>query len=58
MLVRSPALSRRSVTEQIIEQSRNWSGYWDALLQFNETSQQGDAFERLTQLGIVTLTRA
>jgi predicted helicase len=50
MLVRSPALSRRSATEQIIKQSRDWSEFWDALLQINDTSQQGDAFERLTQL--------
>jgi hypothetical protein len=54
MLVRSPALSRRSVTEQIIGQSRNWSELWDALLQLNDTSQQGETFERLTQLYLQT----
>ena len=41
MLVRSPALSRRSVTEQIIEQSRNWSEFWDALVQINDTRSKG-----------------
>jgi predicted helicase len=50
MLVRSPAISRRSTTEQIIERSRGWSGFWDAVVQLSDTSQQGDAFERLTQL--------
>ncbi|WP_210250098.1 restriction endonuclease, partial [Microvirga aerophila] len=54
MLVRSPALSRRSVTEQIIKQSRNWSEFWDALVQLDDISQQGDTFERLTQLYLQT----
>jgi superfamily II DNA or RNA helicase len=50
MLVRSPVLSRRFATEQIIGQSRDWSEFWKALVDLNDTSQQGDAFERLTQL--------
>ena len=54
MLIRSPALPRRSTTEQIIEQSRNWSEFWDALVQLDDTSQQGDAFERVTQLYLQT----
>lgn len=54
MLIRSPLNSRRSVTEQIIGQSRDWSEFWDALVQLNDTSQQGDAFERLTQLYLQT----
>src|SRR5919112_4169934 len=54
MLVRSPALSRRSATEQIIEHWRNWAEFWDALGQLSDTSQQGHAFERLTQLYLQT----
>jgi len=51
MLVRSPAaVFRRSVTEQIIVQSRSWEEFWGAMLQLGDVAQQGDAFERLTQL--------
>jgi hypothetical protein len=54
MLLRSPALSRRSVTEQIIKQSQNWPEFWDTLVQLKDTSQQGETFERLTQLYLQT----
>jgi superfamily II DNA or RNA helicase len=54
MLVRSPVSSRRSATEQIIRQSCNWPEFWEALLKINDTAQQGDAFERLTQLYLQT----
>jgi hypothetical protein len=54
MQIQSPTVPRRSVTEQTIEQSRDWSEFWDTLLQINDISQQGDAFERLTQLYLKT----
>ena len=54
MLIRSPALSRRSATEQIIKQSQNWPEFCDALLQITDILQQGDTFERLTQLYLQT----
>jgi predicted helicase len=54
MLTRSPILSRRSASEQTIDRSRSWSEFWDALVQLKDTSQQGDTFERLTQLYLQT----